>query len=374
MKPDATMLKTGPAGTTIDLLRGGLAIMVLVAHALESTLLLVKVSALPNWMAVTLGHGGFWVNGFFVLSGFCIHRSIMAQRIQDTRPWAVSYAMARLTRLYPLYLIALVLALMISGWPGGGSLISHLLMMQGITGTLPAIKPAWSLTYEILYYAAWPVVLFASGWQMRKALLRAGAGTVIFAATLMLIWKKGMGSADGPWVLPLALIAAQFPLWLGGAWLAQSWESVLKHARRWMAPVALLWIMLGYLVQAFMLHRHASTSVIIALGWLVLPGWLGLVLGSAAWSGLVRWSAAARWLGWLSYPLYILHQPLLDILVAGGRAWQLQADLGQTVILLLAWVMACMIVAGVPLEAGLLRWRSRWLGGKRDRELKAVTS
>lgn len=373
MKSDTSMLKTGPAGIAVDLMRGALALMVLVAHALESGLLMVRGSSLPSWMSVTLGHGGFWVNGFFVLSGFCIHRSIMSQR-EHAGTFAMPYALARITRLLPLYFFALVLALLISSWPGTGTLLSHLFMLQGVTGTIPAIKPAWSLTYEVVYYAVWPLVLVLCGWRAGRSLLVAGLGTLIIAAGLFVFWKKGQGAADNTITLLLALIAAQFPLWLGGAWLAQSWEPMLKHAQRWMAPASLLWIISGYLLDAWLLQVQASTSMIIATGWLVLPGWLGLVLGSASWQELGAWKSSARWLGLLSYPLYILHQPLLDVLVLGGRTYHLSLGLTASVAVLMAWVMMCMTVIGVPLEARLLAWRSSWLGKQRQRNLKAVTS
>lgn len=373
MKLDTSMLKTGPAGIAVDVTRGALALMVLVAHALESGLLMVKGSSLPPWMSVTLGHGSFWVNGFFVLSGFCIHRSIMAQR-ERAGEFVMPYALARITRLYPLYFLALVLALLISNWPDAGTMLSHLSMIQGVTGTIPSIKPAWSLTYEAVYYFMWPLVLMLCGWRVGLSFLWAGLGTLIVAAGLFVFWKRVQGAADNTITLPLALIAAQFPLWLGGAWMAQSWDHMLMHAQRWMAPASLLWIFSAYLLNAWLLYQQVSTYMIIATGWLVLPGWLGLVLGSSAWQDLGTWAASARWLGLLSYPLYILHQPLLDVLVLGGHTYHLSLGLPTSVILLITWVMLCMIVIGVPLEARLLSWRSYFLGKHRQHSLKAVIS
>jgi len=372
MKED-DMLKNGPAGVAVDVMRGLLALMVLLAHALESGLLMAKDATLPTWIEVTVGHGGFWVNGFFVLSGFCIHRSIMSQRTRD-EPFGPTYVLARATRLFPLYFVALLLALMISAWPGMSSLLSHLFMFQGITGTIPAIKPAWSLTYEVAYYAAWPLALISCGWRAGRAFIMAGIGTLLVAGCLFVFWQRWQGGADGSFILPMALIAAQFPLWLGGAWLAQVWTKLLHHSRSWMAPVAFLWVITGYLLHAWMLHRHASASMIILLNWLVVPGWLGLVLGSSNYSMLTDWSSAASWLGLLSYPLYILHQVLLNVVVIGGHAYGLRLSLTSAVILLLSWVMVCMVTAGVPLETWLLKWRARWLSQQRVRGLKSISA
>ncbi len=384
MKPENDSLKTSPAGIAIDLLRGLLSLLVLLAHALESGQIVAAGSSLSVWMTITLGHGSFWVNGFFVLSGFCIHRAILAQRAR-AGSFALPYLWARSTRLYPLYLVALGLALIISPWPDIGCFTAHLTMMQGITGPLAAIKPAWSLTYEVIYYAVWPLCLAACAWHGMRALMLAGSGTVLVAVVLMLVWKKLMHGAEGTWVLPMALVAAQFPLWLAGAWLAERWDalavSALAKTRdglpsspglRSMAPAGLLWIAAGYLAQAWLLHGSASTTMLILAGWLVVPGWLALILGSAALPALRSWEPTARWLGLLSYPLYLLHQPLLDLCVAAAQAARLDLSLPQAVSALLAAVMGLMIVAGVPLEKATLRWRADWLRRQHLRALKTA--
>jgi len=370
---DDNLLKEKPAGIAVDIMRGVLALMVLLAHALESGLLLAEEAALPPWMEVTFGHGGFWVNGFFVLSGFCIHRSIMSQRGR-TETFGLTYFLARVTRLFPLYLLSLLLALLISARPGMSTLFSHIFMLQGITGTIPAIKPAWSLTYEAAYYFAWPLILAACGWRAGRAFIVAGAGAMLMAGVLFIIWKCWQGSTDGSFTLPAALIAAQFPLWLGGAWLAQVWPKLSLHSRAWMVPVALLWIIFGFLMHALMLHHHVSTTMIIILNWLTVPGWLGLVLGSSGWKGLVQWSSAGRWLGLLSYPLYILHQVLLDVFVIGTRWLNLHLNLAAVFLLLIVWVMACMATIGVPLESRLLKWRARLLKQQSVRVLKSISA
>lgn len=371
MKAERDSLKEGSAGVVIDLLRGGLALMVLAAHALESALLVAGEYALPEWLKVTLGHGGFWVNGFFVLSGFCIQRSVLAQRRRGV-PLMPAYAEARLTRLYPVYLVALVWVLLFSGWPGGGRMTSHLLMTQGVTGVMPSLKPAWSLTYEAAYYALWPLVLVLCGWRTRRAVLLAVLGSGIGAAVLMLIWKHWMAGAEGTWVLPMALVAAQFPLWLGGAWLAGEWERLGPAVRRWMMPAGLLWIIVGYAANAWALKLGATTTAMTALGWLVTPGWLLTVLGGAAWDEWRKLAAVARWCGLLSYPLYILHQVLLDMGVAWLRAWKLTMNPGPAFVLLFLLVMLNMLLWGVRLEAACLGWRARFLARRRTRELETA--
>lgn len=351
------MLKTGPAGTVVDLMRGLLALMVLASHVIESARLIITDASVPPWLEAVFENGGFWVNGFFVLSGFCIHQAIISLRRKGGN-FGSPYFLARVTRLYPLYLVALMLGIMVSGWPGFSRFLSHLLMMQGITGVVPVIKPAWSLTYEVVYYVAWPLVLAGCCWRPGRAFVVSLVGTLLLAGALFVAWKRFFwGDVHAP-ALPMALIAAQFPLWLGGALLAQCWEAWSPRASPWLLPVSVFWIIGAYVAHIWLLGRHMPVSVLVLLGWLVLPGWLGLVLGSTHWPGLLALKPVAGWLGMLSYPLYILHQPLLDAVVAAVHARGMRLGFAESCVTLGGFVMACMVVAGVPLETWFLTWRA----------------
>lgn len=373
MKREAFSSKGDPSWTLVDMLRGLLSIVVLLGHALESGLLLVEGSVAPAWVEVLFGHGGFMVNGFFVLSGFCIHRSILSQRKRGG-PFALSYALARITRLYPLYLLALLAGLGVAGWPGPGALVSHLLMLQGLTGVMPAVKPAWSLTYEAVYYLVWPLLLVGCGWRSTRAFVSGMVGALVVAGGLFAVWKIWQGGAKDSPIMVLALVAAQFPLWLGGAWLAQMWDVLLPRVRPWLAPAALCWILGCYAAHVWLVHRGSPTSVLVALAWVCVPGWLGLVLGSACWPVVLKAQSVAGWLGLLSYPLYILHQPLLDGAVMVARSHGMALGLMEATVLLTACVMVCMLAVGLPLEAFLLRWRARVLRRREAAAFKPVSA
>lgn len=351
------MLKTGPAGTAVDLMRGLLAVMVLASHVIESSRLIITDASVPPWLEAVFENGGFWVNGFFVLSGFCIHQAILNLR-RTGGNFGMSYFLARVTRLYPLYLVALALGIMVSGWPGIRPFLSHLLMLQGITGVMPVIKPAWSLTYEAAYYVAWPLVLAGCCWRPGRAFGVSLVGTLLLAGALFVAWKRFFGGDVHSPALPMALITTQFPLWLGGALLAQSWEAWAPRARPWLLPVSVFWIIGAYVAHVWLLAHHVPVSVLVLLGWLVLPGWLGLVLGSTRWQCLLALKPVSGWLGMLSYPLYILHQPLLDAVVAAVHAGGIRLGIAKACFILGGFVMACMVVVGVPLEAWFLTWRT----------------
>lgn len=352
--------------TFVDMLRGLLALMVLLAHGLESAHLALPSASFPVVLDFTLARGGYWVSGFFVLSGFCIHRSILAQLAQGSGLATGFYALARISRIYPVYLAALVLAMVSSTWPSSLMIGGHLLMMQGITGVLPAIKPAWSLTNEMVYYAVWPAILISCRYKLVRSFAFAFAASAMVAGLLFALWKSLHDGVADSSLLALALITASFPLWLGGAALAQWWDFLQSRSRGWMTWAGLLLLMTAYGAQAWLMHLNARTMLLCAVTYVSLPGWLLLLLGGSTWRGFDRWRSYAAWMGLLSYPLYIMHQPLLDITTSSLRHLVPAGSLAMLTLLLVAVVLMIIILIGVPLE--------RWTLGKRGELLRRLRS
>lgn len=98
----------------INLLRGVFAILVVAAHGLD---LAVKTfrpgfeeSDIGRVIFMTLGNGFYWVMGFFVISGFCIQLSVQGSYAKKQYS-AMSYIIARITRIAPLFYMGLFVAL-----------------------------------------------------------------------------------------------------------------------------------------------------------------------------------------------------------------------------------------------------------------------
>lgn len=366
MNTQAPMERDQALITFVDLLRGLLALMVLLAHGLESAHLALPSASFPAVLDFTLARGGYWVSGFFVLSGFCIHRSILAQLAQGSGLATGYYALARISRIYPVYLVALILALASSTWPSPLMISGHLLMMQGITGVLPAIKPAWSLTNEMVYYAVWPAILISCRFRVVRSFAFAFAASALVAGLLFGLWKSIHAGVADSTCLALALVAASFPLWLGGAALAHWWDVLQRRSQAWMTWAGLLLLITGYGAQAWLMHLNARTMILCAVTYVSLPGWLLLLLGGSVWRGFARWRSCATWMGLLSYPLYIMHQPLLNITASAMRHLVPASSLAMFTLLLVAVVLTIVISIGVPLE--------RWTLGKRGELLRRLRS
>ena len=190
----------------IDLLRGIAAVLVLVSHGIGNALkvehgdVIASYPPLAKLLASTIGYGAFSVWGFFVISGFCIQQSVertLARGHFD----AWGYGKARVTRIYPLFLLGLSLA--VAGWfltdayghPGEAFPMKRLLSNAAFVDLFPAFVPSWSLTNEMFYYLAWPVGLALCGWRQKAAMKGLAVVSMAVVAVVFVVWKRWYGGA-----------------------------------------------------------------------------------------------------------------------------------------------------------------------------------
>ena len=131
---------------------------------------------------------------FFVLSGFLLARPWLARASAgDPRPSARRYYEKRLLRIYPVYAVAVVVALV---WlpdndgAGLGTWVSSLLLADPYTSeSLPhGLTQMWSLTAEVGFYAVLPVLMWAA--VGRRPALRPGrvVALVVAMSTVSVVW------------------------------------------------------------------------------------------------------------------------------------------------------------------------------------------
>lgn len=341
----------------LDGLRGLLALYVMFGH-------LAPFLPLPRPMGrlveVVLGHGMAAVELFFALSGLVIVQSMA--RFEGA---AIPFLAARARRLLPVYLLVLAAsaAILAAGspyafmpwlgaaafqiWPAG--LPPHLAAEFGIhtilaQGMLPhailpyaefaLLGPAWSLSTEAQFY-------------------------LVVAALMMPLRDDRKGLARLAWLfLALAVIARCYaivvppPWWFGRAFLpnqAAYFALGIAAARFWREERA-LWPFV------------AATAVAVALG---AAGGLGKALPPLAWMlavaiqrapttrplrpfARILGSAPMLWLGSISYPLYLVNEP-----VARGLALLLgRVGVADPALFAALWLPAA-LVASVAAAASL---------------------
>lgn len=362
----------------IDALRGIAAIMVLFSHAYDLAVAEMfgwnpdKTPDLWHWTRASLGNGDFWVWCFFVLSGLCIHRSIARDIAVGTFSWW-RYVLARVTRIYPLFLLGLALAIMAwmlglefatdsethpAPWP---QLAASFLNLQIFTTAFPNFGPSWSLTCEVVYYAAWPAVLLWAGGRVSRAALLSLALCIGCMAGIFMIWHglhrmQSSTAMDGLWT-----VCVLAPVWIAGAWLGGMWGSFTVSRRTWW--VGILSCMLVILLEWVLRFKHYPVWGRHFTSWGAAPGLVILLAGAGHLHLSARASAepVCRWLGQLSYPCYILHVPLITLVNDwGDKAMPRFAAEHSMLLTSLETLLVVLMLAigGPPLERFFMNWRS----------------
>jgi peptidoglycan/LPS O-acetylase OafA/YrhL len=322
---------------TIDTLRGGAALAVLLYHAQgfwrrsELTLFggdagqLLATEPLPGLIAYGLfGMGFFGVQLFFVVSGFCIHFPFASSgRSIDGR----EFALKRFWRLYPAYAVVVFIAFALevarTGIGAGEATLANLVgnlafwyysfPPQPEQTTL--IIVFWSLSVEVQFY-----IVYALSLPMlrRVGFGRAAIAGVGIGVVHTIVWAH-LEHHPLPFFGPHQFGLSRFGEWLLGAWVA---ERAVKGER--LIPE---WAAAGNGAAMIALGVVGLLSSIATVAWaglsltaLDIPG---TVASAAILAGLVHRersrpaappSKIAQWLSDRSYSLYLIHLPALAVI------------------------------------------------------------
>jgi peptidoglycan/LPS O-acetylase OafA/YrhL len=297
----------------LDGLRGVLAVYVMLGHAMPFTML-------PGWITGPLHHGEAAVDLFFALSGLVIVNSLEHVRF---RFWPFLRARAR--RLLPVYYAVLALAVFLiflgsplasmpwvtpasaagQFWALGlphlfaWQLLAHLTLTHGLIpyGALPwayitLLGPAWSLSTEWQFYIAMALVL---------ARMQSPNRLTVFAYALLVVGACYHAVAPylpGWWQFSRAFLPDAAPYFVLGlaslVWL------------RTQNPIPFL---IALAVSTLLgLVSDVPSKALIPLGWAAAL----LAQRNSAFPVLPKLldSRLAQYLGAISYPLYLLNEPV----------------------------------------------------------------
>jgi peptidoglycan/LPS O-acetylase OafA/YrhL len=314
--------------------------------------------------------GALAVDFFFCLSGFVFHW-LYARQVSEGAISARSFAVLRLSRLYPLHLATLLAVAagqavhrMQTGhayvyyWNDAWHFALNALFASswGLERGLSFNGPAWSVSVEIALYAAF----FALCRLSPPRFLHLLAGAVIgFFVLLDVHGPLGRG------------VGAFFT---GGiAWLAYDRLRVrpdVRHLTRVLVTVSCaLWAAAAVAVRAGWTDDVAAESLLLDRLLIVWPSLLlfPLTVLTSALAETVRGTLGRRFsvLGDLSYATYMLHFPLMLLLVnavllAGADITALQGPwmLGTFLLLLTVTSLLARRCFELPLQR---RLRAAWL-------------
>lgn len=334
----------------LDAMRGIAAIAVVLLHTGH------------NMHLPTLKHAYLAVDFFFMLSGFVLTRAY-EPALRSSLPWR-RFMEIRIVRLYPLFLLGILLgAVMVIGQMAAHSphAMHPLLAMTGFVlnslmlpatdvrdNLFPFDAPAWSLFLELIVNLAFAFLLcrMKSRWL---ALLTLASATLY----LIGIVHVGHGSVGHKWptfTLGLFRVFYGFPL---GILLARASVALVKRPSMMalLGPVSLIGL-LGLSMPTC--PDWVLDAMVI---FLAMPP---LLLLAATFETPPALEALSNILGTISYPLYVVHVPLLQIVAfVFVRSLHIPAGLVGPPFLLgvfaLSWFLA------IKFDAPARAWLSRKL-------------
>lgn len=322
---------------TLDMLRGLLAVYVLLGHCrwLLWTGHAAWIAAPHSrWLepivyaSALLRYGREAVMVFFVLSGFFIHLRAAQQPDEALRTFsAPAFYRRRLHRLGAPYAFALLVTIVLDaigrGWfpmlyraatgdaltdaifshagYGAASVWPALLLLPSSLGyDFGSNGPLWSLAYEVVYYALYPVWL----WMRRRN--AALAYVVVPAACLLLAFVPGS-------TFPIVVLKF-YPVWLTGALLA---ELLTRPTGAKISPATAA----GTFVAGAGLYVFDRGGLLAAIPPMLFGG------GAVALCALLRSGVISmppvrlfEYFGVRSYTIYIVHFPLVTLMGAAAFA------------------------------------------------------
>lgn len=300
----------------LDGLRGVLAVYVLLGH-------MAPFAALPGWLVRSLSHGGAAVDMFFILSGLVILRSLESCRFA-ARPFLI----ARVTRIFPVFLLMFAAGIAVQPlpaafeampwiapdspahgiWSQGWSstwaweIAAHLTMTHGLfpNGVLPDVwvsflGSAWSLSTEWQFYL---LVLLLG---------RARIGVQGLAVAFLVLAAGGLAwdtLAPEAWRFSRAFLpnkAHYFALGIASTGLID------RGAARGFVPRGFMLVLAATLLLCA--AQESLGKMLPPVVWAVClmaqlrPDRLGLIAAPLRWR-------IVRWLGAISYPLYLANEPI----------------------------------------------------------------
>jgi peptidoglycan/LPS O-acetylase OafA/YrhL len=302
-KPDYLPALTG--------LRFVLAIWVILHHISGKGMMLENWALSLPLAAQSLIHGGYLaVQTFFILSGFVLARSYA--RASWGAPDLIRYAAARLARIYPVYILSLlvvspfILDVMIrsgrSGPEKAGLLLNYGFVLQGWTGGVNVgwNTPAWSLSCEFFFYLFFPLLLL---WLRNARRL-----TIAFVLAAAMVVPVVLAHANVPWTWKPVHHLSDFAAGIAGARLFEFLEGGMTRRGYWLYLPALITGALVIIYPRIMDGTYGDVNT--GLRPLNVAALIGLALGGGAMARVLS-TKIAEYLGKASYSMYILHVPVL---------------------------------------------------------------
>ena len=348
------------------MLRGLAALAVVFDHAGQHVLQHVRAEVY-HWFDT----GQYGVFVFFLISGYIVPASL--ERKGSVRTFWVS----RLFRLYPLYLLAvgIAVALFLAHFGSlrgedsdpAASVLSQLLMMSNVLGGQNLPNVVWSLSYEMVFYllltalfiarvhrrSSWYALAFAVaavaiGGLLPQAWFTSNVATprlvalvadlAVLAGVALAVVRRGISRLLGAAIAAVVAIAL---LAFNGGWI-WPWQALSILALMftgtmfyraeqgqypWRKAIAAGAAVLGLAIAAGLWHSHAirmsaHAELLWERRWFSTVLLAGLTFGAGLAFRHLRWPRVLTWLGLISYSVYLLHPLVIEVYHHFSWTWR----------------------------------------------------
>ena len=407
----------GPAATGtrlawLDVLRGLAALAVVFDHVSYYVLQHVR-HIVYQWF----DPGNYGVFVFFIISGYIVPASL--ERKGSVRTFWVS----RLFRLYPLYLLAVGIAVALYFARFGSirgedsdpatSILSQLLMMSNVLQGKNLPNVVWSLSYEMVFYllltalfiarvhkrSSWYALGFAAaavaiGGVLPQAfftnnvatprLIALVADLAVLAGLAFAVVLRGMSRLLGA---ALAAVVAIALLAFNGGWI-WPWEALSILALMftgtmfyraeqgqypWRRAIAIGVTVFGLAIVAGLWHSRAwgmsaHAELLWSRRWISAFALAGLTFAAGLTFRHLRWPRALTWMGLISYSLYLLHPLVIEVYhhfyPSRQHSFAVQVPIAAGLVAIMIVVSSVTYLAVERPAQGLGRRVGRWLDAR----------
>jgi exopolysaccharide production protein ExoZ len=312
-------------------LRGLAILLVFLCHYKVVILARLSPAFSSAFFETTVQIGGTGVDLFFLLSGMLIYRAALRRDLHLGK-----FLARRVQRIYPTFLVAFaiyfVASVLLHQGPqrvpntlGGAAsyVVLNMLLLPGIVDVQPLIPAAWSLSYEICFYVAIPILVLTlrmSHWsRLRRCLLWTSLLMLHLVYVLTL-----------PQTLPIYRYQSnnflRFGMFLAGMLAFEILASV--RAANWLTIKRQSWLSVigaaAGLAYCFIIFRDVNIEHLPVFHSAIKAGlicitYTSLALATLGENGLwkaIFSNAWLRWTGNVSYSLYLIHGIVLNSVIA----------------------------------------------------------